>query len=162
MPSMDEFIDIGKSLVEDVGSNFTNPDDDWTMFLMVEVMEGKILMIELPPEWANSDSLKEALAAVLAEYVQHTKLLKIGMISSTWQVAGEGDFEEAMQGRRPSEHPDRFEAVIVVAADPEIQKMTTAKIVRTETEPPVLEPWIEAERVDVAGRLMGPLIQAFR
>lgn len=160
---MDDFLNVGKSLVKEIGESFKEADDDWTMWLMLEVKSGEVMVIELPSEWANSDMIKEALGQILAEYAKKVRLLKVGLVSSSWQVEGtKKDLENTLQRVRPSEHPNRFEAVLVVGVDPEIQKMISARIIRTETEPPKLSEWQDMELDGLDGKMMGPLVKAFR
>jgi hypothetical protein len=159
---MDEFLNVGKTLVKEIGEGFKEPDDDWTMWLLMEVKAGEVMVVELPAEWANSDLMKEAIGRLLAEYAKKVRLLKVGLVSSSWQVEGTKKDLEALQRIRPSQHPNRFEAVLVVGVDPEIQKMISARIIRTETEPPKLADWQDMELDGLDGKMMGPLVQVFR
>jgi hypothetical protein len=66
---------------------------------------------------------------------------------------------------RPSQHPNRFEVLMVLAADRFSDEIYSAHIIRHDGEPPTLEKW---ERVDsdpaltIGGRMVDPLRRALR
>lgn len=153
-----DFVEFAKANVETRGRTFTSPDDDWPMTIIADHPGEEPHAWDLPGWVSNVAAIRHTYARAMADAARETKPTKIAFISSTWQVEyGPDDVPKVM----PAAHPNRFEAVIVVVADAEIQEGHNARIRRRRYGPPLLMPWQEASR-EVSGAMFDPWREALR
>lgn len=151
-----EFVEFAKTDVERRRRTFARSDDDWPITIIVDhAGDAGPHAFDLPPWISNAPALRHAYAEAMAAAAGVTKPTKIGFIASTWQAVAKDDDDRA-----PSERPDRYEAVIVVAADAEVSEGYLARIKRRRYGSPLLGPWEEAD--EVSGWMFDPWRDALR
>ena len=151
-------MEFAKANAEARQATFTRPLDDWPMTIVTDHPGEDPLAFDLPGQISNSTPAKRMLARTMGAAALETRPTKLALISSAWM--SDASVDERMD-IAPSEHPDRFEAVILVVADAEIAEGHTARIRRRRYGPPLLGPWEEAGR-DVMGPLFEPWRDALR
>lgn len=154
-----DFVEFAKANVVDRRATFTRADDDWPITVVVDHPgDDEPHAFDLPGWIANSTEAKRFYTDAMGMAARVTKPTKIAFISSTWQV--EYGRDEPRPDLAPSQDPRRFEAVIVVAADAEIEEGWTARIKRRRYGPPLLGEWTKAD--EVSGPVMDPWRDALR
>jgi hypothetical protein len=160
--TFDRFTEQAKRWVRREQRTFSQPDDDWDMSIGIDFPgEERHYFFRVPSPLANSEEGKDALAHALGMAVHQFKPTKLAIISSTWMVELKGDppeKDDMLAGRlRPSQHPDRIEAVVLLVADQEITHVWRAKIIRSDDGPPDLEPWeLQPVAAELSGRMIDP------
>jgi hypothetical protein len=170
-----EFTEHIKRSAVQVRRNFTAPDDDWLPVALMELPNGRMAVSPLPLELFSSDAGKDALVEALCALVRQFKARKLGLVLSAWTApTPKGPEAEAAiargeyPGGRPSQRPDREEAVYVCVYDAERTELTWAPILRSRRRPPRLgdwaEPWVHGQGgAELDGRFAdGRIAEALR
>jgi hypothetical protein len=149
-----------------VGSRFTEPDDDWQFVAVGARRDGEFLAIGVDPAFFVSPDHKDKLVALLAEIAKQNSFVAFGTIVSAWEVRGMNAQEMAdyEQGRGPalSERPDRIEVVQITGIDRFGDESYRAPIMRSATAPPKLEAWERFGAAGMGGRFIDPFREALR
>lgn len=132
---------------------FTSPQDDWAPMLFFRSPAGVMHVVAVPMIEGRKDDIAMAIAAML-KMNQATEAV---LLTSAWMVArpaGTGSIENL----RPSEHPDRREALVLTGVDEATAITRVAPINRHTDRPPTLEPLEDtAEGPGIAGRFIDAL-----
>lgn len=143
------------------GREFTRPDDDWSMtVLVVHPGDERPSVLRLPGWISNDDEAKQALGWALGAAARVTRPVLTALIQSTWMVEKEG-YDPELEPR-PSEHPERIERLFILVVDAEVEHAHYATIHRRRRRPPVLGEWKSYTDGQAAGRLVDPLRAAMR
>lgn len=137
--SLEVFGQHMRNQIERVGQSFTQPDDDWISILHIETGDRDHMIVGIDGEAFANDFTKDQLAYFLQETITETQAIHYGLLINTWTVVTD-DLESGL-AYRPSEHPERFETLVVMLADRHHDEMWTAKIIRHENAPPTLTEW---------------------
>lgn len=148
-------------------NRFTRPDDDWPIRVSVLYPGEAPHSFDMPGWISNDHSAKRVLARVLALVTKEAPPRFVALTTSAWVVERDADsvtdHDDPLGGVRPSEHPDRYEALQVLVLDPEIARTWRAKIKRRRYGPPLLGEWdADDRRTEIGGAMFEPLRQAFR
>ena len=118
---------------------FTKPNADWEPSLLIR-RDGKVKCMRFDPCFlANPRSKRSLFAEVIPNVVNQLDCKEVALVVSTWVVASEDG--DKLPECAPSEHPDRFEALVMIAMDPMCEESWLAKIVRDDKLPPTLTEW---------------------
>jgi hypothetical protein len=161
--------------VEWMGSQFTEPDDDWTGMCLVYAKDG-ITMI--PLMFRNFEE-KQMLWQALPQLVKSLKGKMVAMVASTWTVwlkhplgddASEEEikawYKEAMEEMSfekgyAENHAERVEKLVVSIIDRERHETYMGEIIRTNDKPPMLTAW-DGPSLDSCGAAVDGIIQVLR
>jgi hypothetical protein len=154
-----DFVEFVKTHPRERQQTFTRSDDDWPITVIADHPGDDEPHAFDAPTWiANFEQARHAWATAMGAAARTTKPTKLALIASTWQVAIDKD--APVPRLPPSRHPDRFEAVIVVVADAEIEEAWTARIKRRRYGAPLLGPWEKGD--EVWGAMFDPWRDALR
>jgi hypothetical protein len=148
--------------VEDIGKEFTKPDDDWLATLLLHNADG----LQIVPVHFQSVQEKDNFVKVVMGLFRHFKPHFASMVTSAWmrKVDAKGpmaDLAVQMAGRfGVGSDPHKEEIVMVTCADPTIHEVWTAPILRTKDKPPRLGTWKNLD-AEVTGRMGDLLARAF-
>src|SRR5262245_25376818 len=150
-----------RSSVERLGRGLA-PEDDW-MPVAFLVNEDQKIDIVSTPGYANDAEKDAYVAAIGIAAIAHNATC-IGMVATTWMVKfDKGDRPQSgVVVPRPSNHPDRVEAVIVVTTSTDVSTIATADISRHAGRPPSLGPWEIMDDRASGTRLEGDMLAPLR
>jgi hypothetical protein len=133
---------IVKEGAKQVERAFTKPDDDWLPVLMFESTELEApTIVGLPLEGFQDYASKDILAAGLRLLCEQVHAHRVAMVTSCWVGHRFGSREELPEDYRPSDDPQRTEAVVVTVIEPDTVEIHTAEIKRRKDFPPSLGEW---------------------
>jgi hypothetical protein len=165
--TFDQFFEYAKAWAHADGRQFTEPDDDWLMRIVVDFYDEPPQSFQVPP-WAMHDhDARSLLGRALAHATRLVKPTKVGLIQSSWMI----DYAKAPHAPKvvepgfvaPSQSPHRFEAVFLFIMDQEVERAAYARIRRRRRRPPVLSHWLPVPRdAQATGHLSDPLREALR
>jgi hypothetical protein len=157
---LQQLITVAQTGARDIGEHMSAPDEDWRAMAFLD--HGDETRFYECAEAMVSVGAKNTLAQFLRREVAENHSTAFVMLNSVWMVKPPQGMplEEATAGPRPSEHPDRIEALIVVGYTREEVYAYEALITRHEDEPPTLGPWTEWKDADVAGRFVDDIREA--
>ena len=89
------------------------------------------------PGMAAFDIDASDLRSALEDFLAKERAMTWGFWATTWMV----DADEAVSGIRASEHPDRFEALVLQLQTERERALDFARIQRSEDRPPTLGTW---------------------
>jgi hypothetical protein len=153
--------DYVKDVVEDIGRDFTKPDDDWMQVACLET-EDQVLVIPLQNGFFRNGTTKDVLALVLAEAMRYFKARRYAVLLNVHGKLLASEEEIAYvrhEEMRIEQMPDAREMLLLVYGDAEEEHCISAMIERDGVNPPTLGEWREAE--GFGGRFAG-LNQAMR
>jgi hypothetical protein len=168
-----DLVHLLRTGVEDIGSSFTEPDDDW-MFVCMGRTEDDGVVIGVDPSAFQTEETKDQLPQLLANLAQRQGFVAYGMVISMWYVVLDKrdspeefdslERDRSWTGPRPSEHPKRKEGVLIVGVDRFGDEAYTADIIRHDDAPPTLGEWRSwgGEPDGLQGRFIDPLRRALR
>jgi hypothetical protein len=154
-----DFVDFAKTNARERRHTFTSADADWPITIITDFPDEEPHAFDLPGWVSNSVEARRGYAEAMGLAARMKTPTKIAMVASTWQVSVADD--EPDPGVPPSRHPDRFEAVIVVVADAEIEEGWSARVKRRRYGPPLLGEW-EGPADELAGAMFEPWRDALR
>jgi hypothetical protein len=133
--------------------DFSEPDDDWLPIMLLIDDHRGLSVAAIDGQFMADDEAKEMLAqSVIPRLVKEVDAVAVAFVSSTWMSRGprlpgasvpavvEPETGE-VRPRRPSEDPNRIEAVVVVACSLKGEITAVAEIQRTDDAPPTLGEW---------------------
>lgn len=134
--TLDEF----QIFVQETISTPTDPGGDWVPFAIRQDEQGGAKLAFLDPRHMDTQQGKERLAVELAHWMSHSpRFVAFGV--STWTAPAAG-------GRRPSVHPQRDEALLIICAGrDEGMRALLAPITRAPDGSPRLGTWKQATGV---------------
>jgi hypothetical protein len=138
---LQQAFDAARHEVEAAGRRMRRRDDDWEpMFVGVD-SDGQEHLVEIPTEFMSDESRKDELAEErLPAFVIDQQLRAVALVTSVWMVLSTED--RPVDPRiRPSESPNRIEAVCVHVMSADSQMMRFAKIHRFGRSAPRLGSW---------------------
>ena len=143
----------------EVGATFTRPDADWSPIAFI-VAPSELVPVPLDEGMGNADD-RDVVAMALAAQALMVGATHVGLVLSTWQVLAQ---EREPDGPPPSEHPDRFEALLVDVISADEERLWIAKIERHDTLPPALSEWDGPSEAGESrfGRYIQPALRAVR
>lgn len=132
-----------QDVVENIGSDFTDPDDDWMQVACIEGEKGMIVLV-LPNSLFENGYQKDALAYTLRQAMRHFGAYRYAVLFNAHMKAFAS--EEEMQKvrdeeRRISELDGAREMLLLVVGDAEQENAFSAEIKRDGVNPPTLEEW---------------------
>lgn len=155
-----DLVRIVRATTYRIGSDFTDPDDDWVPVLFALGKELRIFAI--PGQYANDPDAKDALfGRVLPDLVRTENVKAIAIVVSAWMVEGDAAAEYVADEKRRSlvDHPKRVERLVLSAVDRVGEEMWWAPIERDGVAPPKLGKWEQAEGLTSLG---GRIPEMFR
>ena len=155
---------IASEGAERVGEGFDDPDDDWAPMAMVSRADGTLLAVGIDPRFMANDGRKDMLAEeMLPAILREQEATAIVLLTSTWYV-DQSRRDAAEHGfRRPSQDPNRKEAVTLMGLSLTEQALWMADIERHEDAPPTLGEWRklpDKSVTEITGRFVIPVRQA--
>lgn len=137
------------------------PEEDWMPTAFLVAQDGSMVISPLI-EWGDDDERADTIAA-LALVIEQREIVTVGMVHTIWMLMlFGGTTEEALNtSPRPRDHPQRSEAVMVMALTAEEVAMASAAIERHKDSPPTIREWID-EPGEVEGALSTPILEALR
>jgi len=134
--TLDEF----QGFVQDTLNTPTDPSRDWLPFAVRQDEQGDATLVLIDPRYMGTQEGKERLAVELAHWMSHSpRFVAFGV--STWTAPAAG-------GRRPSVHPARAEAFLMICAGrDEGMRTLLAQITRAADASPRLGTWEQATGV---------------
>jgi hypothetical protein len=154
-----DFVELAKTHPRERQRTFTRPDDDWPITVIADHPgDDEPYAFDAPTWIVDFEQARHAWAMAMATAARVTKPTKLALIASTWQVEIAKD--APVPRLPPSRHPGRFEAVIVVVADAEIEEGWTARVKRRRYGSPLLGSWTKAD--EVSGAMFDPWRDALR
>lgn len=172
---MNKFLDTVCGAAEEIGSSFTQPDDDWAAMMQTATPHEdafRVYTFGFDERLLASDEAKDFLSEnMMVPIITGTGAKLVATVFSSWQIRFEGD--EAMKqlangqytGPRPSQSPQRIEAVMVTAIAPTKIVVRCAEIHRDNVHPPTLDAWDQWDEEGngiFTGRFTTPLQAALR
>lgn len=155
--SLDVFGESVRCCVEDIGRDFTEPDDDWIATLIVETEKWERYVFGLAGDLFNSEGKKDVLVASLQQAMLAMDAVRYAFVLSAWAIRGQknGTEEEALAIYEEwrghfGDHPERIEQLILHIVDCEQEFGWMAEIERYPDKPPTLGKWIKAD--EMSGR----------
>lgn len=146
--SLDVFAEGIKRIVEGIGDDFTETDDDWMATLIIETDDGQRLAIGLSGDLFDGEFRKDILVMTMKHTLAGMKAMRYALVLSAWGILGrEGGTEEEIRAThqewrgRFQDHPERIEMVVLQIVDREQEFGMTAEIQRHEDKPPTLGEW---------------------
>lgn len=175
MIGADELLAIMKTGAENVGREFTAPDADWQPVMGLGRADGTAAVVGWDPTFLADDGAKFGWFAAMRATLAQQRATAVALVTSTWQhsrfrlppgihpeAAEEWVNAEMEAGRmvRPSQDPDRTEAVSIIAMDAmRPARSVLAEIRRHPGRPPTLGPWKD---FPVGALLGGDVVTALR
>lgn len=128
---------VAKEGVKQVGERFTKPTDDWEPVALCMDDKGQVHTATMDvPEGGH-----RATALGVLAWLKSKRAVEAVFISSAWMASAETEEEWNARNIRPSEDPDRVEAVIIVGAKGGETEAWSARIERHKRQPPTLGEW---------------------
>ena len=133
----DHLGDFLQRAAREVGNRFTLPEADWAPMGFILGPDGSMTVIELLELADDKDVAAIALGALAVVH----DAVAVGLVLSTWQVvSATRDIEP-----RPSQHPDRFEALVIEVIERARDRIWIARIERRDDGPPALLEFEDAQ-----------------
>lgn len=158
--SASEVLDGIKRMSDEYATTL-DADGDWSPMLFAETKDGMNL-IGLDNDFMANEMTKDLLADVLMPNFgkDFGPLLSMTFLASTWQVEKpEGEVPDGYYDIRPSMHPRRFEALVLLYCSPTEERVAIGRIKRGRQSP-----WLEwqdlEESAAIEGRFIGGLRRA--
>ena len=153
-----DFVDYVKSSARQVGTFFTEPDDDWEPVALLETKEGEMVIVSLAMD-------KQLWPKAISEMVEQAGIVKVALVTSSWGLEFETpeEYEAYMENDEPSpsKHPNGFEMLVLSIFDQERVEAWSARIQRHDDEPPTLDEW-DWGGTEPDGRMIEPIREAMR
>ena len=167
------FLDTVCGSVESVCLSFTEPDDDFVPVMQTATPFGdafQVYTFGFDVAYLSNDMAKDMLAhQMMVPLIESTGAKLVATVFSTWMLNARVTKDNLVDGRyvgpRPSDSPDRIEAVMVSVIAPTRITTRHAEIIRDEVNPPTLsawEQWGSDGAVVFTGRFTEPLQDALR
>src|SRR4051794_38231242 len=138
---LEQVIALSKDAIEQIGSVFEEPDEDWLPTMVVLTAEDKLGLVGIDPEFLSNQLTKQVLAEqIIPSVLREQHAVAASFISSAWMAQGDA---MGMMKLRPAQHPDRQECVMLTVATAFEARSMTALIIRHEDKPPTLGEWSE-------------------
>ncbi len=144
---------VYESAVEIGRRRFTTPDDDWFPVLVFPGPSGEMNVVGVP----MIEDRKDEVAAAIAALLSGNSARSAAMVVSTWMIARPAEDADGA-ALRPSQAPDRREALVMLAVDDSSAITRVAFIERHPAGPPTLGPAEDlGDGPDQGGRLIDAL-----
>lgn len=159
---IDELASVMRDTVEGVQRQFDEPDDDWIPMMGLVPQDGENVMLAIDADWlANDQSKDELVDKVMLPAIDGVGAKTIATMFSAWMsVLPEDTKIEEMV--RPSEDPDRVEAIVLTVMDSFKIKTWVVEIDRADGCPPALKEWNEMPVNGFSGRFVDDVQEALR
>lgn len=160
--SIDDLSDLLREAVAKIAEGFDEPDDDFVPVMSLVPESGENVMLAFDGQWMQDDSTKDRLVeTVMVPAITGVGAKTIGTVFSVWLARPKkGESYEDMP--RPSEHPDREEAVIVTVMDSFNVKTWMVPLNRPEGQMPSIGDWEELPVNAFSGRFIEDVQSALR
>lgn len=146
MPELEEFRDQVKAIIEQIGRDFTQPDDDWMQVMCLDTDEG-VVVVGLPNEFFANGVSKDKLAIVLKQAMKMVKANNYAVLFNA-HMKGFNTKEEMDEFHRVRdeqvriEHlPGARELLLLVYGNAQMEHALSAEITRDGKNPPALGEW---------------------
>ena len=159
---IDDLAGVMRETIEGVQRQFDEPDDDWLPMMGLVPQDGENVMLAIDADWlANDKSKDELVEKVMLPAIDGVGAKTIATIFSAWMSVLPEDtkIEEII---RPSEDPDRVEAIVLTVMDSFKIKSWVAEIDRADGFPPALKEWNEMPVNAFSGRFVDDVQEALR
>lgn len=144
-----------------IGDSFQEPDDDWLMVGAFEDREGQTHIGLLPNEAFASGASKDALAAMLKQYISDKGIVNYAILFNVHgkpSVSRE-DAEQLMKqmerGERIQNMDGSYEMLMLVTGNAGAEVIYHNKIERDGESPPKLTSWEVVDAAEFGGRFVG-------
>jgi len=156
LSELNEFI---RTAAIGVGTHL-GPDSDWAPVAFLVTSDGDMKIVATDG-WNNDRERKRYLDQI-SEAIINIRAVAVGMVSTIWMltIAKDKNYYPFVHPR-PREHPQREEALLVIAMSAEESITAIATIDRHSNQPPSLREW-EIVEDEVEGDMPIPLRNALR
>ena len=152
-------------MVEAVGRDFTEPDEDWEPCCLAEVKDGSLVCLQLMLD----DNMKKVIVPVLAQAFQKLGGIKQAfLIISQWALCIDTQNNPNAEAQLRAaacfgvkNDPERVEVLALEHFDGQTTEVWDAKIQRFDELPPRLGPWKRRNWTEVVGHMANVLQRAF-
>ena len=160
--NIEELSELLRDAVGRIADAFDEPDDDIVPVMSLVPESGENVMLALDYKWMESEETKDSLVAnVMLPAITGVGAKTVGTVFSVWTAQPEeGQDWEDMP--RPSEHPDRQEAVLVTVMDSFNVRTWMVPLVRHDESVPTLGEWKELPMNAFSGRFVEDVQGALR
>lgn len=150
--------------VERVGRGL-GPDDDWMPIAFMVNADQEVAVVATPG-WSNDDEKYQFTAALALQAIAHHAVC-MGIVATTWMLTftpDDPEYAQAGQGIyvRPSQSPERKEAVVVMTTTRDVSTMSIAMIKRRQRRHPQLSEWDITDDRKEGARLEGDMLDPLR
>lgn len=162
LSNIEDLSEILREAVERIAENFDEPDDDFVPVMSLVPESGENVMLALDYKWMQDDKTKDSLVkTVMIPAITGVGAKTVGTVFSVWTARPEkGQSYEDMP--RPSEHPDREEAVIITVMDSFNVRTWMIPLNRHEGAVPTIGEWSELPANGFSGRFVEDVQSALR
>ena len=141
-----------KNGAEDVGAQFTEPDDDWALVWLICNADGRAAMM------LDFDKNPRGVAAWAREF----SAIAVGSLASSWSVAVEDVGRERMKeiqdnGGLTEGVAERVEQLTLCVTTATLSELHCARIIRSKGLPPKLDRWEHVDEGTVSGLMVEPI-----
>lgn len=160
--SIEDLSEIMRESVENIAKEFDRPDDDFMPVMSLVPEEGENVMLALDNQWFENEDTKDRLVdSVMVPAITGIGAKTVATVFSVWYAKTEPD-QDWEDMPRPSEHPNRQEAVLVTVMDSFNIRTWIINIVRPDGEIPTLAEWEELGVNAFSGRFIEDVQAALR
>lgn len=156
------FLDTVCKTAESIGRDFADPEDDWAPVMMTATPRGESFdayTFGFDGNLLASDQTKDVLVDhMMVPLIQGTGAKLVATVFSTWMLKAmpiEDLVDGEYVGPRPSQSPNRIEAVVVTVIAPKRMISRNAEIIRDGVNPPTLSEWEQWDDGEAGAILTG-------
>ncbi len=147
LSTLDELREFVQERVEEIGKEFTEPDDDWISVAFLRGPEGTVVM-GLAGEMFENDETKDALAYFLKEAMDRFSAVRYAVVFNTYAArnVSDEDMARVRAGEvRVRELESAQEMLLLVVGDAEQEDSYSSEIHRDGVGPPTLGEWTKSK-----------------
>jgi hypothetical protein len=154
--------DLLRDSVEKIADDFDEHEDDIVPVLSLVPESGENVMLALDYQWMENEQTKDRLvSSVMIPAITGVGAKTVGTVFSVWMAAPD-EGQDPGDMPRPSEHPNRKEAVLVTVMDSFNVRTWFIPINRPDGEIPTLGDWEELPMNAFSGRFVEDVQAALR
>lgn len=162
LANIEELSELLREAVGRIADAFDEPDDDIVPVMSLVPESGENVMLALDYKWMENDETKDRLVTnVMVPAITGVGAKTVGTVFSVWTAQPE-QYQDWQDMPRPSEHPNRQEAVLVTVMDSFNVRTWMIPIIRPEGEVPTLGDWRELPMNAFSGRFVEDIQGALR
>lgn len=130
-----EFVEHVIPQVEGMVASIEEPEASLPPFAICQGRDGSLDLLDL----SDADYV---VGDAVAGFIQFRRTSEVAVVGTVWMVEYENEAIPPESERPlPAEHPDRFEALIVLIVDAEYAEAWRTRVERSASSPPALGEW---------------------